>query len=456
MKVPAVNFSNMTSSRYRPILRNEPCQNNNTNQSEITTADIPYICPIIFRGKDNSGGQAKLRKLFQYGLPCMYSGAIMIDPKLFTKWLTSGLADKNANAVLQTLEPYKDSFEGKEAHILHIISERSKIHPQKTIKELITDISPVYKRRLRKEQTPIFHELKEASKDMDDEYKYRFQELMEVTDNKLNERPIIIPFSSYEFKYKLLKINEYIQQGDDIKAKKVMNKLIKESNRFASRTNEKTIDFQQRIINFMEIILKKSVLKDNPQLKNLIETSKSRLMQKEIIAPFSRKQFIYDLRNIIDEMPDKNLRNKMLKIAEKLPTSNENFSAYIVKLAALPSDKILHNIVRPYTASIEHLKPKSEGGEVNNIANLGVARTTINSDRKSRDFRLWLHEHPETRQNCQKYIDRIIELYHDGTLKKNGIDPKYIIDFKNTIYTLSGKELELDISGYTKSIIAAN
>ena len=50
---------------------------------------------------------------------------------------------------------------------------------------------------------------------------------MQETNNKLNERPVIIPFSSYEFKYRLGKIKEDILKTNNTKAKKVMNKLIK-------------------------------------------------------------------------------------------------------------------------------------------------------------------------------------------------------------------------------------
>lgn len=446
MKVPAVNFSNMTSCKYRSVQKREGTQQPDANNN-VRFNDIPYVYPVMFTASEDLGGQSKLRKLFAYRLPCMYSGVIMIDPKELTHWMDTGLYNKPAKEVFNKLEPYKDSFSGMEEKVLELLRERSLIHPDKNIKELLSEVEPIFKRRLRKSQTPVFQELRSAAEALPVGFRYKFNDLMDVTERRLNERPIIIPFSSYEFKYRLYKINNDIQNGSDKKAKRVMNKLIKESQRFNSRTNSHTLDNQQRVLRMIDVVLRKSVLKDEPRLRELVDVSKSRLMREEIVVPFSRKQFLYDLIKVIDDLPDKELKDRMISIAEKLPTSRENFSAYVVKLCANPADKILHRIVWPYIASVEHLKPKSEGGDRHKMSNLGAARTVLNSQRQSRDFNIWINEHPEVRENCQKYVDRLIELYHEGVFTKLNIDPKYITDFKDTIYKLSNHSLDLDISG---------
>lgn len=84
---------------------------------------------------------------------------------------------------------------------------------------------------------------------------------MDATSKKLNEKPIVVPFSSYEFKYKLSKIKDDIHNGSDVKSKKVMNKLIKEAKRFSNSTNANTIENQKKVLTFLDIILRKSVLK---------------------------------------------------------------------------------------------------------------------------------------------------------------------------------------------------
>ena len=80
----------------------------------------------------------------------------------------------------------------------------------KNLKEILTEVKPIYSRILRKAQTPIFHELLVASKSLPENYQQRFELLIQDAENKLNERPVLIPFSSYEFKYKLCKIKDDI------------------------------------------------------------------------------------------------------------------------------------------------------------------------------------------------------------------------------------------------------
>jgi hypothetical protein len=279
------------------------------------------------------------------------------------------------------------------------------------------------------------------------EYQDNYAKLVKETDKRLNERPVLIPFSSYEFKYKLSKIKDNIVNENDIKAKKVMNKLIKESKRLSNTTNDTTMNNQIRVMGMLDWILKKSVLKNNTELKELIGTSKARLTNKEIIAPFSRKSFIYDLGRIIDDLPDKKMHEKIMQEAFKLPTSNEDFSAYMVKISGENSDKIASRILWPYLASVEHIFPKSEGGP-DIMANFAGATTRENSIRKSIDFTEQMKLRPNTPYYCQKYVNKLIDLYHEGVFEKNKINPKYIEEFKDTIYKVSKGQIDLDISKF--------
>lgn len=441
MKVPAVTFNNFNG--LKSDVKNEKNSAEFKHYSQVKDlSGMPYIYPVSFTSIQNS---SKLRILFGYDLPCMYTGVTMLDPKILTKFIKNRTFFRPSSEVLEVLNKYKDSITGIEGKVLEILSERSQVHPEKNIQELLKEVEPVFRRRLRKKQAPIFHELIEASYDLPKKEQEMFKKLMIETDKKLNEKPIIIPFSSYEFKYKLSKIKDDILKGEDIKAKKVMNKLIKESKKFSNSTNANTIENQQKVISFLEIILKKSVLKDNEQLKNLIEVSKSRLTREEIVIPFSRKSFIYDLAKIVSGVPDQKLQEKMITIAQKLPTSQQSTSAYIMKVVAESPDKIGHRLLWPSLASVEHILPRSCGG-ADTMANFGGATTRANSNRKSIDFVTQLKLHPEARVNCQKYVDKLIELYHNGIFARHNISPRYIIDFKNTIYKQSKHQLNLDIS----------
>lgn len=444
MKIRAITSTNLNYQNY-PVRIKKPKDNNSdvnfsNNVDDLRT--LPCYFPLSFTGIQNS---SKLRMLFAYKLPCMYCGIPMIDPKMLGRWLKNNVFMRPASEVLEILSPHKDSFIGMEAKVLEIISERAKIHPQKSIKEILQEIRPVYSRRLRKKQTPVFRELLHISHELPEKYETKVKHLMQDTAKKLNDKPVFVPFSSYEFKYKLSKIKDDIASGSDVKSKKVMNKLIKEAKRFSNTTSANTIENQKNVLRFLEIILNKSVLKNNAQLRNLIEISKLRLNKEEILVPFTRKSFIYDIAKLIEDLPDKNLKERILRIAQKLPTSQDSLSAYMLKISNETPDKIGHRLIWPSLASVEHILPRSCGG-ADNMANFGGATTRENSRRKSIEFVRQLKLCPQTPKYCQMYVDRLIELYHRGVFARHNINAKYITDFANTIYVQSKHRVKLDTS----------
>ena len=454
MKVPAISLNG--------VYGNDPNYSMKRNLSGSVSLDkyksvddlslMPYYRPLTFTSIQNS---SKLRMLFKYDLPCIYSGKTMIDPKHFSRLVKSGVFDKPSKEVVELLSKYKNTLSGDEERVTGILSARSKIHPDHNIHELLKEIEPVYRRDLRKKQSGIFHQIELYFKELPQEYQDKLGILMIDTNKRLNDKPVWIPFSSYEFKYKLAKIKDKIVTGDNnLKAKKTMNKLLKESKKLSNTTNEKTIDGQIRVIGMLDWILRKSVLKNNKDLQELIGTSKDRLIKKEIIAPFSRKSFLYDLGRIIDDRPE-NEKMKIMQEAFKLPSSSHDFSAYMVKISNESSEKIASRILWPYLASVEHIFPKSEGG-ADVMANFAGATTRENSLRKSIDFTEQMKLRPNTPYYCQMYVNKLIDLYHQGVFEKYRINPKYIEEFKNTIYEQSKHQIDLDISKFYENTNISN
>lgn len=403
---------------------------------------IPYLTIIPFGSVQNS---AKLKILFGYKLPCIYSGIPMIDAKQLTKLIKAKAFDNSANDVVRIFESYEDSIIGMEKDMVKLIEERAKIHPDFNIHDILDEIVPFYQKDLYKTQAPIFYQLRETFQSLPQEIQSEFNILMDETSKKIARTPVIVPFSTKEFWYKLIKIKNDITNENDIKSKKVINRLIKEAKRLALSTNKSTIKHQKSVVDFMDLIRKKSVLKDDITLKDLIEISKARLENGAVVIPFSRKAFIYDLAKIVSKINDKTLQDKIMQTAVKLPTSSQNFSAYVLKLACESSEKIGARILWPSLASVEHLLPRSCGG-ANEMSNYAGATTRENSMRKSIEFKEQLKLRPDCPKFCQMYVDRLIELYYEGVFEKHKINPKYIVDFKNTIYELSGHAVNLDIS----------
>jgi hypothetical protein len=428
------------------ILKNKFYQNYKTKVNYCLSPQNDNIHSTTF-GIANAG---KLKILFSYGVPCMYSGIEMIDSPRVQKLMKNDAFKRPLIEVLKIFENFETQLCERERRILKILKEESLQQPYKTLKETFESLAKIHRKRLRKKQAPIFQQIIKLGHELPEEYRYRFNRFMVETEDKLDEKEILILFSTTEFKYKLQKIKEDVEKQKNNKAIKVLNKMIKETERLPKKTSAKTEEHQAKIINFLEIIKKRSILKDYEPLEILLSNAKARLSHEKIKTPFSRKSFIYDLDKLLKDCPDKGTVNEILAIAELLPTSKDSISAYIIKSSYDPSEKIAFRLLWPSIASIEHILPKSRGG-ADIMSNFGGATTKENSERLNIDFCQQIKRKPQTKFNSQKYINKIIELARNGIFKKHNIDINYIRDFKKTIQKQSKGAIVLDIFEYEKN-----
>lgn len=397
---------------------------------------------VTFAGIANAG---KLKILFSYGLPCMYSGVEMIDPKRAQKLIKNGTFKQPVSNVMQAMKPYEPLITGIESHIYKIIKKESEKHPDFTLQDILKNLMPPFRKQLRKKQAPIFEQINELAQYLPDNARYKYSRLMDETNRKLLGQPIIVPFSASEFKYKLEKAKEDFSKRKEYKKIKIVNKMLNESSRFYNETNYITLEHQKKVLNYLNLLYLRSDLKDNEPMKNLMESSLDKVNEKRVVVPFSRKSFIYDLANIVNKISDKELKDKILAIAQTLPTSRESVPAYIIKFASEPSEKIGYRLLCPNFASVEHIKPRSCGGP-DSMENFGGATSRENTERQNIPFPNQILRRPKTGFFCQKYIDRLIELVKKGIFEKNYIDTKYIKDFKQTIHRESRGWIDLDTS----------
>lgn len=436
MKIQAIqtyNYNQVYISNTQEKDSASPEQNQTNFVSLYNTTGLTF-------GIANS---AKLRTLFSYGLPCMYTGVEMIDPRRVQRLIKDGKLRGVSADVIKAMTPFENNLAEIEGRVYSAIKAQSAGTPDKDFKQILETISPVYKKRLRKKQAGIFKELKENAYELPEGYKYKFDKLMEETDLKLQDKPVWQPFSTFEFKYKLEKIKDDINKRCGYKEQKVINKMLKEAEKLTPDTNVRTEDYQKGVMTFLKIILKTSVLKQDEQLNNLIDSSTSRLNHEKVKIPFSRKAFIYDLAKILDKLPDQRLGDRLFTIASKLPTSRESVSAYVLKYLTEPPEKIAYRLLWPTFASVEHILPKSCGG-ADAMSNFGGATTRENAERGNYSFVYQMKRRPHTKENCQKYVDRLIELANQGVFDKNKIDKKYIEDFKRTILKQSNGAIVLE------------
>ncbi len=440
MKIPAISFI----SHYSTFKKSD-----SKNLAENSVNSIDYLPEVpadyqynISFGASNS---KKLKVLFSQNLPCMYSGVPMIEPRHIHKLQKSGVFKKSISEVFAAVKPLEKCLLGVEKQAYNLVKEYRHYEPKKNFQEIFRLLEPQHKKLLLKKQKAVIKELRKAAKKLPEAYQDKFKEFMKVTRDKLNDKPVIVPFSGTEFKYKLEKIKADIHKTGNAKDFKVLVSMTEVCKFLAPDTESANLDQQIQVVKVIDKILKSSSLSKYEPLKELIKNSKQRLNGEKILMPFGNKAFQYDLATLLEDLPDEELKQKLLDIADTLPKSSENISAYITKFAKQPSEKIVYRILWPNIASVEHIQPKSKGGE-DELFNYGGAGARENADRGNIDFAEQIIRRPNVKKNCQKYVNKLIELANKGFFHANRIDVQYIRDFKRTIENCSKGQIVLDIS----------
>ena len=415
------------------------------NQSNTSyAAPIKNTPNTTFKAIPNS---EQLRGLFAYGLPCMYSGVEMIDSALTDKLIKSGIFSRPSKVAVAALAIFKDSFANIEKQVFKKMQVRAKRYPEEDLQELMTAFSSQNVRKLRITQKDIFKDLTAMSDNLPPKEKQAFDDLMKRTDDRLHERPVISMFNKFTFQYRLGKIKEDVDEIIGTKYGKIISEMIEESEYLSDIDREENREAQIAILNHLKSVMNSSAtLRNYTPLTKLFERSIAKLNGEPVKISFSRKAFLSELKIVLDGIQNTKLREDMFKTAEKLPTSKNAVDAYIVKYKDSPPDKIAFRLLHPSSASVEHIHPKSLGG-ADTLANFGGATISENTARGNMDFTEQMKKRPQTAENCQKYLDKLIELERSGVFDKLGIDVSYIKDFVRTIKKESKGQIVLDASG---------
>ena len=398
-----------------------------------------YPPNINFEGIPNAG---PIKRLFEHDLPCMYKNVITIGPKHANKTIRSGIFSKTSAISVKILQTYEDKLCDVEKRVYRILLAYSQKYPKNDIQEILEILAPKYEKRLREKQKPIFKELDELAENLSPEYKTKYDELMVQTNKKLKNELVEKSFNKESFLYKLQKIKGDVGNIKNTKAVKVVEKLILEAEKMPEVNNAENRVIQNEKMDFLKKILSKSVLKKYVPLNHLFEITSARINHEMILAPFSRKTFIYELSDVLRDNPDEKLKEQMILKARSLPTSRDSIAAYIVKFNTEPSDKIAYRLLCPTFASIEHIEPHANGGP-DSIENFGIATVRENSDRGNIEFIEQIKRRPGTKKYSQRLINRLIELYKNGTFAKCKVPVDYIEGIKKTIFEQSHGQINL-------------
>ncbi len=455
--------------RILPILSNQYTSNlkmNNRNdysQYRTTVLRNSLLTDTVSFGRRAENAE-QLRALMAYGIPDMYSGKVVIDPKNLERFYSKQFFSKSIKNIVKYLVRYEGSLHTVEKQFFSIVKNMARTNPQYKLKDVVLNIAPEHNKKLLEVQQPIFDELTEMAKEMPPEQLHEFHNLMGVIYKKLNHKPVSLPFSAKEFQYKLQRIADEVSKKQRPQEKELMKTIVNLSKQMPEKTPEelvslkdikskvkrnKKIKYQKSLIKKradllteMEILTAGSTLKNNEELTKLFAQTRAKIYNIPIVIPFNRKSFIYELQKITNTLQDTKLAHRIIQKAIKLPTSHENLSAFVMKCVEYSSDKIGYNMVAGSAGSIDHLIPYVKKGK-ECLENYGISSAYYNSERAERSIEQQLRKYPKAYGNCQKQVDRLIELCNKGVFKKVKLSRQYIINFAKQMYNLSPPEKRL-------------
>ena len=466
-----MNIQSISFNTYYNIPQIQQIKHNAVSNPVHINSTLPCDC-VSFSGVSHGGDI--LKKLSAYGIPDMYTGQILLNPKIIEKWQNKGVFDYPIGRLTEIISNYEHSLMPIDKQFFHIIKGIAKTSPDLTLSEATKELYPKHKKLLLRAQQPIFEGIIRLACDLPKDLYEEFSELMNITNKRLLNDPVVLPFSEREFLYKLKRIGDNITIKGNKNEIHAINKLIKSARAifnseqrgqkiFGKKIKQKLEtqmlpeNLKRNSTNFAKFkeIFENSQLRKNEYIIRLLENTSAKIHGFPSYAQFERKSFIHELKKITRKLKNRKFAQEFTELSLKLPTSKDNVSAFIVKYAEENNNKIGTNMLIGASCSVDHLLAKKNGG-ASKLANYGLTSAETNRQKTNIYFDKWLKIHPETRQNCQKYVDRLIELYKQGIFEKiskeenkhKRLDKSYIEDFAATIFDMSpeNNRIILDIS----------
>ncbi|MBR1943254.1 hypothetical protein IJ843_05925 [bacterium] len=200
---------------------------------------------------------------------------------------------------------------------------------------------------------------------------------------------------------------------------------------------------QNTILNTVDELSKQLSEKEQEEVKKVTDTTRMLVSSTDKEIKFKRKTFLKDVEELQSKISNKEVHEKMVKEANKMPTSQNDVSAFVVKYSERGHKEIGERLVKLSVGTIEHIKPRSEGGK-NQIGNYMLECGGCNHERSSIPLGDWVDSHPEMKENTQKYIDEVINRINNGDMKGFSFYP---IAVARTLFEQSDGKLDVKVEG---------
>ena len=242
--------------------------------------------------------------------------------------------------------------------------------------------------------------------------------------------------------------------------RKILNKLeaVKAKNpektiqEIVSHEREKRLDKlesqQYKVMDKIGEMAEELPYEDRSKIDGLLTTTSNVIFQRQNTYAFQRGKFIELASNL--ELSDDKTKQKLLKLAEKLPSSMNNEDAWYVKYGGLDGKKqpytsrtIAEKLVAPTYTNTDHVHPWNLGG-LDATSNFWLMHARCNIIKTDKPFVEWLNE---DRDNRVEYIKEYLTTTQKAIDESD--DPKmhpkydlYAAKIAKTIYYETNGEVD--------------
>lgn len=198
---------------------------------------------------------------------------------------------------------------------------------------------------------------------------------------------------------------------------------------------------QNNILDNVNNYAKKLPLEEQTVINSVVDKTRDLVASNDKEIKFKRKTFIKTLQDNAGKISDKKVLKEIMDEAEKMPTSHNDVNAFIVKYSERSHREIGERLLKLSVGTIEHIKPRSEGGG-NAESNYLLECGGCNHIRSSISLSDWVDMHPEMIKNTQAYIDTVIDRINNGSIKDFHFYPAEVA---KTLFKESNGKINLNI-----------
>lgn len=401
-----------------------------TAQNDTFVKSVPDISFTAIRSAGDFRSLVNQRKIH-----CIYCGRPLLSNKIAARLKANGVFSGPIKNFAQEMFNYIEYLHPSEKEALKKITLMAFDYPNIRLSEAIKKLYPKANEELLKEQKPIFKELSVLANQMPHGWKTKYQKLLKITRNRLEEKEYIPEeFSGKEFAYKIYRISDTVK--DEYMASRII-KLTEPLTHpiFKNPKEPLTEKFIDKILRLTEIrdtnknevtksdlqlfligqIRKYAEILNRKDIINFCDIGIATIEKKPVKIKFSNKAFRYDLNEALEGMPDDALREKISSIVKRLPDSRTSVNAFITKHELAASDAIGYDLLRPSIVTIEHMHPKSQNG-ANELWNYALSCERDNNNRSDSYMKDFINAFPK--ENQQRYFNEIFEEVFKGNIPK--------------------------------------